>query len=71
MVCVERNVSIWYLPAEPTEIPDVCRVGDTVLAALEVAIVRGTALREACAFAAKAAAEQVSRFGIAVIRDAA
>lgn len=42
-----------------------------MLATLGVAIARGAGLREACTFAVKAAAEQVSRIGIAPIRGAA
>jgi D-beta-D-heptose 7-phosphate kinase/D-beta-D-heptose 1-phosphate adenosyltransferase len=71
MVCAERSVAVRYLPATPAEVRDVCGAGDTVLATLGVAIARGAALREACAFAVKAAAKQVSRFGIAPIRHAA
>ncbi len=71
MVCAERPVAVRYLPATRVEVRDVCGAGDTVLATLGVAIARGAALREACSFAVKAAAEQVSRFGIAPIRDAA
>ena len=36
MVCAERDGATWYLPAEATEVRDVCGAGDTVLAAIGI-----------------------------------
>lgn len=64
IVCAEHAGSTWYLPAEPTEVRDVCGAGDTVLAALAVAIITGNSLRQASRFASTAAGRQVSSLGI-------
>ena len=48
MVCAERDRAVWYLPAEPTEVRDVCGAGDTVLAAIGVGLLNGNSRRKAC-----------------------
>ena len=71
MVCAEREGGTWYLPAEATEVRDVCGAGDTVLATLGVALARSGSLRESCTLAVLNAAKQVSRIGISALRNAA
>jgi bifunctional ADP-heptose synthase (sugar kinase/adenylyltransferase) len=61
MVCAERDDATWYLPAKATDVRDVCRTGDTVLATLGVGLARGGSLREYCTFAVMNAAKQVSQ----------
>lgn len=67
MVAAERAGGTWYLPAEPTEVRDVCGAGDTVLAALGTGMLNGDCLRRACRVAATASREQVGRLGIAPV----
>jgi rfaE bifunctional protein kinase chain/domain len=64
MVCAEREGGTWYLPAESVEVRDVCGAGDTVLAGIGVAMLRGESLREACRFASIAAGRQVESVGL-------
>jgi len=71
LVCAERSGTAWHLPALPMEVRDVCGAGDTALATLGAAIARGATLREACAFAVRTAAEQVSEVGISPNLNAA
>ncbi|MFV1967930.1 MAG: PfkB family carbohydrate kinase [Pirellulaceae bacterium] len=71
MVCAGRDGMTWYLPAEPTEVRDVCGAEDTVLATLGVVLARNESLRESSKVAVMNAAEQVSQFGIARMLNAA
>ncbi|MCC7086470.1 MAG: bifunctional hydroxymethylpyrimidine kinase/phosphomethylpyrimidine kinase, partial [Pirellulales bacterium] len=64
MVAAEREGGTWYLPAEATEIRDVCGAGDTLLASLAAMLYERKQLKEACIFASCAAANQVSSVGI-------
>ena len=64
MVAAERDGDTWYLPAEPTDVRDVCGAGDTVLAAIGAAMLDGNCLRRACRFALVAAGNQVISVGI-------
>jgi rfaE bifunctional protein kinase chain/domain len=63
MVAAERDGGTWYLPAETTDVRDVCGAGDTVFAAVGVKMPNGHSLREACQFAVTAASQQVSHIG--------
>ena len=65
MVAAERDGGVWYLPAEWTEVRDVCGAGDTVLAATAFAVFTGQSLRGACRIAAIAARHQVGEIGVA------
>ena len=65
MVAAELEGETWYLPAEAVSVQDVCGAGDTVLATLGVAIVRGATLREACFHAEVIAKQQVKSLGVA------
>lgn len=56
------------VPTEAREVADVCGAGDTVLAALAVALDRGETLLDAVAFANKAAGVVVGRFGTSAVR---
>ncbi|MDP6722866.1 MAG: PfkB family carbohydrate kinase, partial [Pirellulaceae bacterium] len=67
LVCAERDGLTCYLPAEPTDVRDVCGAGDTVLASLGTAILAGYSLREACGFALAAARQQIANVGISTI----
>jgi D-beta-D-heptose 7-phosphate kinase/D-beta-D-heptose 1-phosphate adenosyltransferase len=67
MVCAERDGATWYLPAEASEVRDVCGAGDTVLAALGTGMLNGDCLRRTCLVAASASREQVGRLGIAPV----
>ena len=64
MVAAERKGGAWYLPAEATEVRDVCGAGNTVLAAIGTAMLDGNCLRRACRLATKAGARQVAQLGI-------
>lgn len=64
MVRAERDAGTWYLPAEPTEVCDVCGAGDTVLAAIGATMLAGHSQLEACKCASVAACHQVSQQGI-------
>ena len=44
LVCAEREWGTWYLPADCVEVRDVCGAGDTVLAAIGAAMLRGKSL---------------------------
>lgn len=68
LVCAQRGEPVWYLPASATDLRDVCGAGDTVLAALGLAMVQGDALRTACRFAIAAAGQQVGNLGVATVR---
>lgn len=57
-----------HVPAYPGSVVDVTGAGDTVLAALAVAMTDGMGIKEACAFAAECAADVVSRTGTEVVR---
>ena len=48
---------------------DVCGAGDTVLAAIGVAMADGKSLYNACSFASVSAAHQVTFFGISPVAD--
>lgn len=67
MVCAERSGSIWHLPANPTEVRDVCGAGDTVFAALAVGLITQKSLRAACWAAMGAAGRQVAEVGIVAV----
>ena len=67
MVCAERSGTTWHLLAAPTEVRDVCGAGDTVLAALAVALMTGEPLRAACRAAMGAAGRQVGAVGVSVV----
>jgi len=67
LVVAEQQGRTWYLPAEATQVRDVCGAGDTVLAVLGVGMLDGKSLVEACKCASVAASEQVSRLGIAAV----
>ena len=64
MVCAERDRATWYLPAEPTEVRDVCGAGDTVLASIGTAMLAESLLRTACRFALNVAKHQLPHVGI-------
>jgi rfaE bifunctional protein kinase chain/domain len=55
------------IPTEAQSVIDVTGAGDTVLAALGIAIVSGASLREACRFANHAAAIVISKVGSATV----
>ena len=65
LVGAEKDGGSWYLPAERAEVRDVCGAGDTVLAAIGVAMSAGKRFREACRLAVSVASEQVQRLGAA------
>ena len=67
MVSAERESRTWYLPAEATEVRDVCGAGDTALAALGAGILDANDLRRACRLATKAGSRQVAELGIAAV----
>lgn len=67
MVCAERSGATWHLPATPTEVRDVCGAGDTVLAALAVALITGNSLLQSCRSAMGAAGRQVGSVGVASV----
>ena len=71
LVCAEHDKDTWHLPTNRVDVRDVCGAGDTVLAALGVAVARGTSLRESCVLATSVAAQQVSRVGVSSIRQTA
>ena len=66
MVCAERDTATWYLPAESTDVRDVCGAGD-VLAAINAGMLAGNSIRQACRFALGAAGQQVARVGISAV----
>jgi len=67
MVCAERDGATWYLPANATDVRDVCGAGDTVLAAINVGMLAGNSIHQACRFALRAAGNQVARVGISAV----
>ncbi len=67
LVCAERSGYCWYWPAESVDSKDVCGAGDTVLAAMAVALAAGQSMWEASRFTVQAAARQVSSIGITTI----
>ena len=67
MVAAEREGGTWYLPAEATEVRDVCGAGDTVLAALGTGMLNGDCLRRACRVATMVGGRQVAELGIAAV----
>ena len=69
MVCAERNGVTWYLPAEPTDVRDVCGAGDTVLAVLGIALAAGRPLRETSRNASVAAGRQVMTLGTGAVTN--
>ena len=69
MVCAERTGTAWHLPATPTEVRDVCGAGDSVFAALAVALITGKSLRQACRAAMEAAGRQVATVGLAILHE--
>ncbi|GIW83175.1 MAG: hypothetical protein KatS3mg105_4982 [Gemmatales bacterium] len=68
MVAAGREGGTWYVPAESTEVRDVCGAGDTVLATLCVALCKTGPLTLACDVALGAAAKQVSKLGVDVVQ---
>jgi len=64
LVASDRDCGSWYLPAEATEVRDVCGAGDTVLAALGLAMLANNTLRESCKLASVSASQQVKELGI-------
>jgi D-beta-D-heptose 7-phosphate kinase/D-beta-D-heptose 1-phosphate adenosyltransferase len=69
LVCAKWEGATWYLSAESVDVRDVCGAGDTVLAAIAAAMLRGKSLREACAFASLAASQQVATLGISSLAN--
>ena len=69
MVAAEREGGIWYLPAEATEVRDVCGAGDTVMATLGTGMLEGNCLRRACHFALDAASQQIAHVGISSVGE--
>jgi D-beta-D-heptose 7-phosphate kinase/D-beta-D-heptose 1-phosphate adenosyltransferase len=67
MVVADREGGTWYLPAEATEVRDVCGAGDTVLAALGAGMLEENGLRRVCRLATRAGGRQVEGLGIAAI----
>ncbi len=67
MVCAESTGATRHLPATPTEVRDVCGAGDTVFAALAVALTTEMSLRDACRAAMVAAGRQVGAVGVAEV----
>jgi len=67
MVAAEREGGAWYMPAETTEVRDVCGAGDTVLATLGAGMLKGNGLRRACRLATQAGGRQVAELGIAAV----
>ena len=67
MVCAELSGATWHRPAAPVEVRDVCGAGDTVFAALAVAMIAGKSFRDACRAAMGAAERQVAAVGIASV----
>lgn len=65
LVLAEREGAVRYLPAEATEVRDVCGAGDTVLATLGAGMLEVNCLRQACRLATKAGGHQVADLGIA------
>lgn len=57
-----------HVPAYPGAVVDVTGAGDTVLAALAVAMTDGMEIKEACEFAAECAADVVSRTGTSAVK---
>ena len=69
MVGAKGDGEVWYLPVEPTEVRDVCGAGDTVLAAIGVAMINGNSIHEACRLATVAAGHQLTTLGISRVFD--
>lgn len=68
MVIAGRDDSrIWHQPSEAIEVTDISGAGDTVAAMLTLAIARGLSIKQAVEMASRAAAEQVSRHGTAIL----
>jgi hypothetical protein len=65
MVVAEHDGRTWYLPAQAKEVRDVCGAGDTVLAAIGVALAAGCPLRRASHDASTAVEGQLATLGIA------
>jgi D-beta-D-heptose 7-phosphate kinase / D-beta-D-heptose 1-phosphate adenosyltransferase len=64
LVCAERDKDAWHLAAKRVKVHDVCGAGDTVLAAIGVAMASGSPLYNACQTATDAAGDQVSCVGV-------
>lgn len=63
MVYAERDGATWYLPAECTEVRDVCGAGDTVIATFAYSLAQRLPLHIASRRASAAASEQVRHLG--------
>jgi rfaE bifunctional protein kinase chain/domain len=57
------------VPAIPVQVRDVCGAGDTVLAALGVAMATGGTIEDGCRVAVRMAAEQVGQVGVGGVGD--
>jgi bifunctional ADP-heptose synthase (sugar kinase/adenylyltransferase) len=68
MVCAECEDATWYLPAEPVEVRDACGAGDTVLAAIGLALLAGNCLHRTCRLATMAGGRQVAELGIGAVK---
>ncbi len=68
-IVAEREGATRYLPAEPPVVRDVCGAGDTVAAALCVAMLAQSSLPDACRFALTNAGRQIATVGIAPVMD--
>lgn len=68
MMVFEENQSPFHIPAHAREVFDVSGAGDTVIAALALAVSAGASLREAVLFANAAAGVKVGKLGTAPVR---
>ena len=64
---IERGRPARPLRDTPTEVRDICGTGDTVFAALAVAMIAGKSLQADCRAAMGAAGRQVANAGIAAV----
>lgn len=70
LVCGFPNGNTFRCPVSRKEAAiDVCGAGDTVMAAIGVAICRGLSIEEACEFSVKCASQQVRSIGIQPIME--
>ena len=57
-----------HFPAREVEVRDVCGAGDSVMAAMAVALTNRSTIDEACLFANDVAAQQVKHLGVTMIK---
>jgi D-beta-D-heptose 7-phosphate kinase/D-beta-D-heptose 1-phosphate adenosyltransferase len=67
MVCEKNSKISHHIEAQEKQVFDVCGAGDTVVAAMTLALCAGASLIEACEIANVAAGIQVSKFGTATV----